>query len=163
MNKLQIFESPEFGAVRTVEIDGDPWLVGKDVAEALGYGGGKSLANAIARHVDPEDKGVTEMMTPGGRAGEQRAGLRRELDIQHQPRPAGCVQTGDIGHSPTGRPGRNHPGCHAQWAIKNRPPRWREDGRHRKIHYLQFKDMLGGCQDGIKKIHTGRIRRHPGR
>ena len=67
MNKLQIFESPEFGAVRTVEIDGDPWLVGKDVAEALGYGGGKSLANAIARHVDPEDKEVTEMMTPGGR------------------------------------------------------------------------------------------------
>ena len=67
MNQLQIFENPEFGAVRTVEIDGEPWLVGKDVARALGYGEGKSLANAIARHVDPEDKGVTEMMTPGGR------------------------------------------------------------------------------------------------
>ena len=67
MNQLQIFENPEFGAVRTVEIDGEPWLVGKDVAQALGYGEGKSLANAIARHVDPEDKGVTEMMTPGGR------------------------------------------------------------------------------------------------
>lgn len=67
MNQLQIFENPEFGAVRTVEIDGEPWLVGKDVAQALGYGEGKSLANAVARHVDPEDKGVTEMMTPGGR------------------------------------------------------------------------------------------------
>ena len=66
MNQLQIFENPEFGAVRTVEIDGEPWLVGKDVAQALGYGEGKSLANAVARHVDPEDKGVTEMMTPGG-------------------------------------------------------------------------------------------------
>ena len=43
-----------------------PWLVGKDVAAALGYGKGKSLSNAIANHVDPEDKGVTELMTPGG-------------------------------------------------------------------------------------------------
>ena len=43
-----------------------PWLVRKDVAAALGYGKGKSLSNAIANHVDPEDKGVTELMTPGG-------------------------------------------------------------------------------------------------
>mgnify|MGYP000134509375 CR=1 FL=1 len=41
-------------------------FVGKDVAEALGYGKGKSLANAVSDHVDPEDKGVTKMMTPGG-------------------------------------------------------------------------------------------------
>lgn len=57
---------PEFGDLRTIEIDGEPWFVGKDVAAALGYGKGKSLANAVARHVDPDDKGVTEMMTPGG-------------------------------------------------------------------------------------------------
>ena len=37
MNDLQIFSNPEFGQVRTVEIDGTPWLVGKDVAVALGY------------------------------------------------------------------------------------------------------------------------------
>lgn len=37
MNQLEIFEHPEFGAVRTMEIDGEPWLVGKDVAQALGY------------------------------------------------------------------------------------------------------------------------------
>lgn len=67
MNNLQVFQNEEFGSIRIVEIDGEPWLVGKDVAEALGYGEGKSLANAVARHVDPEDKGVTEMMTPGGR------------------------------------------------------------------------------------------------
>lgn len=35
MNNLQIFENPEFGAIRTIEIDGTPWLVGKDVAQAL--------------------------------------------------------------------------------------------------------------------------------
>ena len=63
---IQAHWSPEFGKVRVVEIDGEPWLVGKDVAIALGYGEGKSLANAVARHVDTEDKGVTELMTPGG-------------------------------------------------------------------------------------------------
>lgn len=37
MNELQIFNSEEFGEIRTVNINGEPWLVGKDVAEALGY------------------------------------------------------------------------------------------------------------------------------
>lgn len=59
--------TPEFGAVRTAEREGEPWFVGKDVAQALGYGEGKSLANAVANHVDEEDKGVTELMTPGGK------------------------------------------------------------------------------------------------
>lgn len=60
MNKIIVFENPEFGRVRTVNIDGEPWLVGKDVAEALGYGDGnsksKALTNAVADHVDEEDK-----------------------------------------------------------------------------------------------------------
>lgn len=67
MNDLQIFSNSEFGNIRTVTIDGEPWFVGKDIAEALGYGKGKSLNNAVANHVDDEDKGVTEMMTPGGK------------------------------------------------------------------------------------------------
>ena len=58
---------PEFGNLRGLTIDGEPWFVGKDVAAALGYGNGKSLANAVAKHVAVEDKGVTEMMTPGGK------------------------------------------------------------------------------------------------
>lgn len=66
MNELQIFQSEEFGTIRTVTIDNEPWFVGKDVAVALGYGEGKSPINAIANHVDVEDKGVTKMMTPGG-------------------------------------------------------------------------------------------------
>ena len=66
MNGLVIFNNPEFGEIRTVEVNGEPWFVGKDVATALGYGEGKSLANAVANHVDEEDKGVTELMTPGG-------------------------------------------------------------------------------------------------
>lgn len=63
MNDLQIFSNPEFGQVRTVEIDGTPWLVGADVATALGY---KNPRKALADHIDPEDKGVTKRDTPGG-------------------------------------------------------------------------------------------------
>ena len=59
MNNIQIF--------KTVEMNGEPWFVGNDVAAALGYGKGKSLANAVTNHVDSEDKGVTELMTPGGK------------------------------------------------------------------------------------------------
>lgn len=65
-NELQIFNSPEFGQVRVLTIDGETWFVGKDVAEALGYGKGKSLNNAVANHVEEEDKGVIKLMTPGG-------------------------------------------------------------------------------------------------
>ena len=58
MNELQIFESPEFGQVRTVVIENEPWFVGKDVAEVLGY---SNPRKAIIDHVDREDKtdGVT--------------------------------------------------------------------------------------------------------
>ena len=59
MGDLKIWENPEFGELRIVDMNGEPWMVGKDVAQALGYGEGKSLANAVANHVDPEDKGVT--------------------------------------------------------------------------------------------------------
>ena len=63
MNDLQIFSNPEFGQVRTVEIDGTPWLIGKDVAVALGY---KNPRDAITRHVDAEDKGVVKHDTTSG-------------------------------------------------------------------------------------------------
>ena len=53
MNDLTTFSNPEFGQVRTVEIDGTPWLVFKDVAAALGY---YNLKDALYRHVDAEDK-----------------------------------------------------------------------------------------------------------
>lgn len=64
MNDLMIFQSPEYGQIRTVDVDGEPWLVGKDVAQALGY---KNPQEAIRTHVDPEDKGVSEILTPGGK------------------------------------------------------------------------------------------------
>ena len=69
MNKLQIFKNTDFGEIRTITIDNEPWFVGKDVAEILGYAKSR---NAIATHVDEEDKreapiqgypGGTQMMT----------------------------------------------------------------------------------------------------
>ena len=62
-NKIQVFENPEFGEVRTLAIDGEPWAAAVDVAKALGY---KEPQKAIRTHVDPEDKGVSKMDTPGG-------------------------------------------------------------------------------------------------
>lgn len=57
-NAVQIFNNPDFGQIRTVIIDGEPWFVGKDVAEILGY---TNSRKAIIDHVDKEDKrdGVT--------------------------------------------------------------------------------------------------------
>lgn len=62
MNELKIFESPDFGKVRTMEIDGEPYFVGKDVAEILGY---KDTSDAMKRHVDNEDK-LTRCFTDSG-------------------------------------------------------------------------------------------------
>lgn len=55
MNELQVFKNHEFGSVRTLVIDNEPWFVGKDVAEALGY---KNTKDALAKHVDSEDKEI---------------------------------------------------------------------------------------------------------
>ena len=63
MNDLTVFENPEFGAIRTVELDGEPWLVGKDVAEALGY---TNPQKAVRDHVDEEDRTVNDSFTVNG-------------------------------------------------------------------------------------------------
>ena len=63
LTNLTAFSNPEFGEVRTVEIDGEPWLVGRDVARILGYA---NPNDALAKHVDEEDKGVAKCDTPGG-------------------------------------------------------------------------------------------------
>lgn len=53
MKELQIFKNKEFGTVRTVQINDEPYFVGKDVAEILGY---KDTSDALKRHVDSDDK-----------------------------------------------------------------------------------------------------------
>lgn len=63
-NKITIFNNTDFGEIRTLTLDGNPWFVGKDVAAALGY---ERTADAIRQHVDIDDKGVGEIQTPGGK------------------------------------------------------------------------------------------------
>lgn len=58
-----VFTHPQFGTVRTVEIDNEVWFVGKDVAEALGY---TNPSKAFKDHIAEEDKGVTKCYTLGG-------------------------------------------------------------------------------------------------
>lgn len=62
-NNLQIFENPEFGKVRTVAINGEPWMVGKDIALVLGY---SNPRDALAKRVDKEDRGASQIATPSG-------------------------------------------------------------------------------------------------
>ena len=62
--QIKVFENPEFGSVRTLMIDGEPWACGKDVAIALGY---KEPQKAIRTHVDDDDRGMSEMDTPSGK------------------------------------------------------------------------------------------------
>lgn len=63
MNEISIFTSPEFGKIRTVTLNGEPWFVGKDVALALGY---SNPRDALFKHVDEEDKGVAKRDSLGG-------------------------------------------------------------------------------------------------
>ena len=55
--QIQIFENEEFGKVRVVEIEGEPWFVGKDVSANLGY---SNINKAIQKHVDYEDKKILD-------------------------------------------------------------------------------------------------------
>lgn len=64
MDELQVFNNEEFGEIRTVTIDSEPWFVGKDVAVALGY---RDTVNALKSHVDDEDKiRGWQITTPSG-------------------------------------------------------------------------------------------------
>ena len=62
MEKVQVFKNEEFGSVRAIERNGEPWFIGKDMAEILGY---TNTAKAIRDHVDDEDK-LTERIVLSG-------------------------------------------------------------------------------------------------
>lgn len=63
MNEITVFSNEIFGNVRTIQIDGEPWFVGKDIAGILGY---SNPRDALANHVFEEDKGVEKLDTLGG-------------------------------------------------------------------------------------------------
>ena len=61
-NNIQIFKNEQFGEIRTIIKDNEPWFVGKDVAKVLGY---SNYRNAIGNHVDEEDKLRTQIEYAG--------------------------------------------------------------------------------------------------
>ena len=63
MNNLMKFENKEFGQIRVIELNGEPWFIGKDVAEKLGYAEPRST---VSKKVDKEDRGVAKIETPSG-------------------------------------------------------------------------------------------------
>lgn len=69
MSNIEIFNNPKFGSVRSLEINNEPWFVGKDIAEALGY---SNARNAVPNHVDDEDKLCTRI---------EYAGQNREVTV----------------------------------------------------------------------------------
>ncbi len=62
-SKLLLFNNEEFGEIRTLLIEGEPWFVGNDIAAVLGY---SRPVDAIRKRVEDEDKGVAKLATPGG-------------------------------------------------------------------------------------------------
>ena len=65
-NAVQIFKNDEFGKVRTVAVEDEPWFVGKDVTDILGY---QNASKALADHVDDDDKLNNESLSSLGQRG----------------------------------------------------------------------------------------------
>lgn len=66
MNNLTVFNNPDFGSIRTVTVNNEPYFVGKDVADILGY---TNAPKAIKDHVDDEDKLVERIVMSGQKRG----------------------------------------------------------------------------------------------
>ena len=76
MTDLQIFKNPDFGEIRTIEREGEPWFVGKDVAAALGY---SNTRDALDRHVDIDDKNT--VVNPDGNRGNPNMTIINESGL----------------------------------------------------------------------------------
>ena len=77
LNQLEIFKNREFGEIRTVTMDGAPWFVGKDIAEALGY---SNTRDALATHVMDDDKN-TVVISDGKRRGNPNQVIINESGV----------------------------------------------------------------------------------
>lgn len=77
MNDITIFRNEQFGEIRTMKRDGEIWFVGKDVADVLGY---KKTENALAKHVDTEDKTLTPIQG-GCSTGSQKTYIINESGL----------------------------------------------------------------------------------
>ena len=135
MNNLTVFENPEFGSIRTVELDGEPWLVGKDVAEALGY---TNPRKALIDHVDDEDKGVTKCYTPGG---------DQDMTIINESGLYSLVLSSKL---PTARKFR-------RWVTSEVLPSIRKTGRYTAKPMTSYQQMMAETRRRNAQIQEARI------
>lgn len=110
---IKIFNNAEFGEIRVMLIDNDPWFVGKDIAVALGY---KDTVNALKAHVDEQDKRGWRITTPLRRTASNHHQRIRPVqsDFQQQTGKRTAVQA--LGHS---RGLTVHPQA---WNVHDRQP-----------------------------------------
>ncbi len=135
MNDLMIFNNPEFGQIRSVEIKGEPWLVGKDVAQALGY---REPTKAARERVEPEDRGVSKIDTPSG---------KQEMTIINESGLYSLVL------------GSKLPGAKKfkRWVTSEVLPAIRKTGRYESKPMTDYQQMMADTRRRNARVQSARI------
>lgn len=135
MNDLMIFNNPEFGEIRSVEIKGEAWLVGKDVAQALGY---DKPTDAVRKRVDAEDRGVSKMETPSG---------KQEMTIINESGLYSLVL------------GSKLPGAKKfkRWVTSEVLPAIRKTGRYEAKPMTDYQQMMADTRRRNARVQSARI------
>ena len=135
MTELKIFNNPEFGEIRTVEVAGEPWLVGKDVALALGY---SDTSDALKKHVDPEDK-LTRRFADSGQ--------NRELYIINESGLYSLVLSSKL-------PGAKK---FKRWVTSEVLPSIRKTGHYTAKPMTEYQQMMAETRRRNARVQSARI------
>lgn len=134
-NKLMIFNNSEFGQVRTVEIDNEPWFVGKDVAEALGY---SDTDKAIRNHVESEDNLTRQF---GG------SGQKRNMTIINESGLYALILSSKL---PTAK-------AFKHWVTSEVIPSIRKTGSYTTKPMTAYQQMMADTRQRNARIQSARI------
>lgn len=134
-NKLMIFNNSEFGQVITVEIDNEPWFVGKDVAEALGY---SDTDKAIRNHVESEDKLTRQF---GG------SGQKRNMTIINESGLYALILSSKL---PTAK-------AFKHWVTSEVIPSIRKTGGYTTKPMTAYQQMMADTRQRNARIQSARI------
>lgn len=135
MNNIEIFKNEEFGQIRAIEIDGQGWIIGKDVTEKLGY---KNSSDAIIKHVDEEDKGVAKCDTLGG---------KQDLTVINESGLYSLILSSKL---PSAKKFK-------RWVTSDVLPSIRKHGMYAKDELLDNPDLLIAAATKLKEERAARI------
>lgn len=134
-NELMIFNNPEFGQMRTIEVEGEPWFVGKDVAAALGY---SNPRDALAKHVDNDDKGASQIATPSG---------KQEMTIINESGLYSLILSSKL---PTAK-------AFKRWVTSEVIPSIRKTGNYTMKPMTAYQQMMADTRQRNTRIQSARI------